>query len=529
MSEPHFNAAEGAQARTELREYLRARTERRRIFPIAILVGLCAGLLAVAFRAALAAADSLRDHLIEWAHHVPAGWLFVMLFSGALTAGAFLIVRRGAPETAGSGIPHLELVLHRHRTLNWKRVLPLKFIGGTLAIGSGMALGREGPTVQMGGAVGTGVARGLKRGKHEELILSAAGAGAGLAAAFNAPLAGLVFVLEELQRDFRPVVFGAAFVAAATADVVSRAFSGQLPVFTVPAYATPPLAALPIFALLGVFAGLVGPLFNRSLIGTMNGFARLGTRWAFPAAIAVGATVGLIAYFNPTVVGGGHEVATNALLAKTALTAVPLLFLLRFVMSMASYGTGVPGGIFAPLLALGALLGLAVGGVAHGMMPAVAPDAGAFAVVGMAALFTGIVRAPLTGVVLIGEMTSSYSQMLPLILACFVAYAVAEAMGDLPVYEALLQRDLLRSGGNTHYEEPIVLELEVEPGAPFDGHLIRELGLPSGVVFIAIRHGDREIVPRADVRLEAYERITAVISPDSEKGLEAFRHGCEAE
>ncbi|HEX9786972.1 MAG TPA: chloride channel protein, partial [Candidatus Binatia bacterium] len=238
-----------AKARSEIQEYLEVSHEQHKLFPRAALVGLCAGGVAVMFRALLAGADALRNQLIHWAHTLPAlGWVFPMLFSAAGASIAAALVVRFAPETSGSGIPHLKAVLHRLRDLSWGRVLIVKLTSGVLAIGGGLALGREGPTVQMGGAVADGVARGMKVAPQDRLTLTAAGAG--LAAAFNAPLSGLVFVLEEVQRDFRPAVFGAAFVAAAAADVVARSVSGQLPVFAVPNYAMPPLTTLPAFALL---------------------------------------------------------------------------------------------------------------------------------------------------------------------------------------------------------------------------------------------------------------------------------------
>ena len=220
-----------AEARSEIQEYLEVSHERHKLFPRAAIVGLCAGVVAIVFRALLAAANGLRNLLIDWAYTVPFfGWIFPMLFSAAGAAIAAMLVFRYAPEAGGSGIPHLKAVLHRLRDLTWGRILTVKMVSGVFAIGSGLALGREGPTVQMGGAVADGIAQGLHVTRQDRLTLTAAGAGAGLAAAFNAPLSGLVFVLEEMQRDFRPAVFGAAFVAAVSADVVARSVSGQLPV-----------------------------------------------------------------------------------------------------------------------------------------------------------------------------------------------------------------------------------------------------------------------------------------------------------
>jgi CIC family chloride channel protein len=204
------------------------------------------------------------------------------------------------------------------------------------------------------------------------------------------------------------------------------------------------------------------------------------------------------------------------------------LFFLRFVMTATGYGTGSAGGIFSPLLVLGALIGLGVGHLTHGLAPAVAPEPGVFAVVGMAAYFTAIVRAPLTGILLITEMTGSYEQMLPLLTSSFCAYAVAEYLRDLPIYEALLERDLERGGLGSSRTEPIVAEFEVEPDAPFARRLVRELGLPAGCVLIRSTVDGRERVVTAATQLEPHMRITAVIAPEANQALEILRHGCAA-
>ncbi len=517
-----------AQVRSEIQEYLHVSQQRRRLFPRAALVGLLAGLVAVAFRAVLAAADSLRNALIAWAHHYPIfGWLVPVCFCAVGASLSVFLVRRFAPEAAGSGIPHLEAVLHRYRELHRKRVLLVKFFGGALAIGGGLVLGREGPTVQMGGTVGAAVSGWLKAGTRERLTLIAAGAGAGLAAAFDAPLAGVIFVLEEVQKDFRQAVFGSAFIAAAVAAIVTRFASGQLPDFRVPSYPVPALVALPAFAVLGLAAGLLGVAYNRSLIRTLDLFAKVPPKSALLAAALVGGIVGLVAWVSPAAVGGGHPLAETFLEGHAALATIPIWFLLRFVLSMASYGTGAPGGIFAPLLVLGALLGLGVGEVTHLLFPHLVPIPAIFAVVGMAAYFTAIVRAPLTGVVLIIEMTGNYAQMLPLLVACFCAYLVAEGLGELPIYENLLERDLMRGGALSDPKGPLVLELEIEPGSPFEGCEVREMGLPPGCILVSCRDGSREWIPTASTRLEAHFRVTAMVAPEAKEAVAVLRNGCE--
>lgn len=515
---------------SELAEYLDVSQRRRQLFPRAALVGLLAGAVAVTFRWLLALGESLRLGLVTWAHQYPVvGWLAPVLWGigGALLA--VYLVRRYSPESSGSGIPHIKAVLLRLRPLRWRRILPVKMLGGAIALSSGMALGREGPTVQMGGSVGAMVAEWLNSSSRERLALIAAGAGAGLAAAFNAPLAGLVFVLEELQRDFRRGVFGATFIAAAVADIITRLVGGQLPIFRIPSYPTPPLQALPVFAILGLAAGLLGVLYNRGLLSCLSLFGRLRGPTFWMATAMVGAAAGVITWFSPAWTGGGHDLSESILIGGIALASIPLVFGVRFLLTIFSYGTGAPGGIFAPLLVLGSLIGLGIGNVAHAVAPTLVPDAGAVAVVGMAAYFTAIVRAPLTGIVLIVEMTGNYNQMLPLLVACFFASGVADLLHDLPIYESLLRRDLERGGVSDAVSKPIVLDLEIEPGAPFAGKLIREVGLPSGCIIVRCRDGELEWVPKASTRLYAHMRVTAIVAPDAPDGLRLLREGCAAQ
>ncbi len=516
-------------ANSEIQEYLNISQQRRFTFPRAALVGLCAGTVALLFRIALTWVDNFRNGLITWGHNTPIlGWVIPVVFAVTGAIISVFLTRRFAPEASGSGIPNLEAVLHRFRDIKWARILPVKFFGGVLAIGSGLALGREGPTVQMGGAVADAVSRLLKVSERERLTLISAGAGAGLAAAFNAPLSGLIFVLEEVRRDFQPIVFGAAFIAAVIADIIARMASGQFPVFSIPGYPTPPLTSLPFFALLGVITGFLGVVFNKGLLFSINQYARIPKRWVLPATAVTGALVGLTGWFSPMLIGSGHSLAEEVLKGKIMLTLIPVYLLVRFFLTLTSYGTGAPGGIFAPLLVLGALIGLGTGEIAHLLSSEAVPIPAVFAVVGMAAYFTAIVRAPLTGIMLIIEMTGNYSQMLPLLVSCFFAYVIAEAMKDTPIYEKLLERDLKRGGDLLELKEPAVLDFHIQPNAPFAGMRISSLGLPSGCILVRCSDGKREWVPKANTRLEAHMKITAIISPDASDSIEILRQGCHS-
>ena len=491
-------------------------------FARAALVGVGAGVIAVLFQYALLAAEVTRAALLLRLHAFPMwGWVVLPVLA-AISAGlAGWMTAHIAPEAAGSGIPHIKGVLMHVRVLNWRKVLPVKFIGGVLAIGAGLSLGREGPTVQMGAAVGKAIGEWMRLPRRSRTQLIAAGAGAGLAAAFNAPLAGFIFVIEELQRELSPLTYGTALIAAVVADIVTRTFTGQLPSFHISGYPMPPLSALPLFAVLGVIAGLMGVVFNRSLLWTLrqfHGWQRM-PRWARPALVAL--LAGLLAWWLPQAIGGGHSTAELLLRGQYAAIGffgfLLLLFVAKFALTVLSYASGVPGGIFAPLLVLGALVGLMTGQLSGLAFPSIAHTSAAFAVIGMAAAFAAIVRAPLTGIVLILEMTNNYEQLFPLLIACMIAFLVAEHLHNKPIYEALLEYDLERTGYSEHPQaaEPVTMELAVEPQSSMDGKRVRDLGLSQGCLLVMVTRGGQEIVPSGDTRLQAGDHVTFFITGDA--------------
>ncbi len=514
----------------ELRDFVRAHEQRRRQLPRSLLVGLFAGLVAVAFRTALSQADRARDGLVAFVHaHFWWAWPLPLIV-GAVGAGtAVYAVRAFAPETSGSGIPHVKAVLHGMKQMVWQRVMAVKFLGGVVGIGAGLALGREGPTIQMGAAAGQMVSGWFSCTARERRTLIAAGAGAGLAAAFNAPLAGVVFVLEEVQHDFSAGVFTATFIASIVADITTRLLLGQLPVFFIQTPSIPPLTLLPFALLLGLIAALLGVLFNRGLLASLGLFDRMVRVPAWTGGALVGLGVGAVAIFAPATVGSGNHLIDRMLIGDLPLSMLAAFFILRFVLTMLSYGCGAPGGIFAPLLVLGAALGLAIGAAAERFDPGVGAYLPIFAVVGMAAYFSAIVRAPLTGIVLMVEMTGNYSLVLPLVVACLTAYGIADFLRDLPVYEALLERDLLRTQARPALESPLLLDLTIAPGAPFAGKRIRELGLPAGSIVVTLRRQLREVVPTADWELAPDDQITVLVGPEAATALPLLRRGAGME
>jgi len=292
----------------------------------------------------------------------------------------------------------------------------------------------------MGAAVAKILGDYFAPNRTERKILISAGAGAGLAAAFNAPLAGVFFVMEELHSNLNRNVLVTAFVACVTADIVCRLSLGHLPVFHIKIFSYPEVSMFPFFILLGIFLGLLGLLFNKSLLASSVYVLRFTLSKKILLAFCIGIGFGLVGMFLPESLGTGMNLVENVL--KNTITSPQLLmyFFLRFIFTMVSYSTGAPGGIFAPLLLLGAVIGSFFGHVVFGIYPNADFDFTVWGVLGMAGYFSAIVRAPVTGTILILEMTGAYDLLLPLMIVSIISYSIPEYFKDKPIYEALMQQ-----------------------------------------------------------------------------------------
>jgi CIC family chloride channel protein len=408
---------------------------------LSLIAGALAGLVGAIFRLTLAEADGARNAFIAWAHGRSfLGFALVLTGCAAASAIAGGLVRRYSPQAHGSGIPHVEAVLREELPPASFLLIPVKFLGGLLAIGAGLALGREGPSVQMGAGLAHLVGKIFHRGWSECRVLIAAGAGAGLATAFNAPIAGAVFVLEELVQRFEHRIAIAALGASATAITVARVLLGDAPDFSVAALPHDDAATRPLYFVFGALAGLLAVAYNRALLTAMAAANRL-SRWpAELRAALVGAAVGVLAWLAPGLVGGGDSITQGVLAGAAPLAAIPAAFLIRFALGAVSYAAGTPGGLFAPMLVLGAQFGFLCGAASQAMLPELNIQPEGFAVVGIAAFFAGVVRAPITGLVLATEMTDSVSMLLPMLSACATAMLTPALLGDPPIYESLRER-----------------------------------------------------------------------------------------
>jgi CIC family chloride channel protein len=411
--------------------------EQARYLALAVGVGVLAGAIGSVFHLVINA-------LLDWPAHLRAavdGPMLVVvaaLITMAVTVGVVALVRHTAPEAGGSGVQEVEGAMGGLRDIHWTRVLPLKFFAGAAAIGSGLVLGREGPTIHIGASVAAMFAERFGLDATERSGLLAAGAAAGLACAFNAPVAGVLFVIEETRRQFpyRSSTYMGVIIAAVLATVMTRLIGGLGPDLSLPAPATP-LALLPLFVLLGCLLGWVGVVLNAAILGALAfaGAAQARTPYLYPAA--VGLVVGALLALIPVLVR-----------EQPGVVALLLLALVRFGTTVGSYSTGVPGGIFAPILSLAGCVGVAFAALVSALAPHWGVMPAAFAIAAMGGLFTASVRAPLVGVVLTLELTGAYEVTLPLLTTCLSANLVAQWLGGKPIYAQLLERTLTMAGIN---------------------------------------------------------------------------------
>ena len=500
-----------------------------------MFVGAASGLIAVAFQASLYHAEALRVSVIGWIQSQIGsfGMIVPMVFSAFLGSVAVYLTRRYAPEASGSGIPHLKGVLMNVRKMNWIRILLVKFTGGLLAIGAGFSLGREGPTVQMGAAAGKMVSMIVKARPRERKHLLACGAGAGLAAAFNAPLAGFIFVIEELQRDLSPITYGTALIASVMADIMTRTLIGEAPAFHLQGFPMVPLIGLPYIAVLGVLVGYLGALFNRSLLYVPAFYAHSSMKTTIQRTALVGALVGLGTWFIPLAVGSGHGTVETILAGQSEWTSIVklgvFLLLSKWCLTVLSYGTGLPGGIFAPMLVLGAITGVLFTELVTLIHPAAPLDPSSVGLIGMAAFFTATVRAPLTGIILILEMTGNYHQLFPLLVVCMTAYITSERLRSKPIYDALLEADLQRQGVfREGQSEVAAFEVTVEPESRVCGKQVHKAGFPNGCLLISIKRGHRELIPHGSTIIEPGDELTLVVSTDEPDAYGSVLTMCRA-
>ena len=417
----------------------------RRIPVMLITEGLCVGLIGgfivLLYRVALTFAG---NWLIKILSHIKGNPFRCAVWFLILMALAWIVGRlvKWEPMISGSGIPQVEGEVSGRLSQNWKRVLPAKFAGGFLCMLGGLSLGREGPSIQLGAMAGQGISRALGRGKREEKFLMACGASAGLSAAFHAPLAGMMFAVEEIHKTFSIPILLPVMTASVTADYIASHILGLDPVFHFQITEYLPQNYYWLLILLGILVGVSGVFYNWGMLKAQELYRKIPFLKETGRLLIAFLTAGVLGLVMPSVLGSGSGLIVSLTKGEMVLGMVVLTLVVKFLFSAVSFGSGAPGGIFFPLLILGALLGAVfamTGAEFFGLDPVYINN---FVLLGMTGFFTAIVRAPLTGIILLFEMSGSISQMLSLSIVSVTAYIVATLMRSEPIYDSLLKRIL---------------------------------------------------------------------------------------
>ncbi|WP_123054946.1 ClC family H(+)/Cl(-) exchange transporter [Clostridium sp. JN-1] len=483
-----------------------------------IIVGIFTGLVVVSFRIGieqLTVCVSNIYKVLQTKLWLLPLWIILLILIGYLLGK---IVKHD-PMTGGSGIPQVEGVLLRKLDMKWYRVILGKFFGGILGIGLGLSLGREGPSVQLGAAVGQGVSKILKKIKIEEKYLITSGASAGLAAAFNAPLAGTMFALEEVHKNFSPLILISAFSAALSSDFIASGLLGFKPVFDFKHISPIPLNYYIYIIIFGLIMGVTGVIFNTVLLRSSNLYSK--QKWipkefnaAFPLLISI-----MFGFFLPQVLGGGNNLIMLLTNVHFSIAFILILLIIKFLFTMVCYGSGAPGGIFLPLLTIGALIGCVYGSLVVNVLGIDASYVNNFIILGMAGYFTAVVKSPITGIILITEMTGSFNNFLSLSIVAIIAYLTSDVLGSRPVYESLLEKFLINNSNNKKVKiedtkEKFILQVSICMGSYLDGKKVSSIKWPEYCLITEIKRGSQRIIPNGDTVICGGDYITVLTNED---------------
>lgn len=460
-----------------------------------VLIGTISGIVVSLFRLLI---EKMMGHIVTfylWFRENPwwlIPWVFVML-AFAFIVGALM---KSEPNIKGSGIPQVEGTLQGEIKLNWFSILWKKFVGGVLSVGSGLFLGREGPSIQLGAMVGQGFSEYTHAATSEKKIFISSGAAAGLAAAFNAPIAGLLFVIEEVHHHFSPLIWLTSLTAALAANFVSLNFFGLKPVLFIADVPSLPLKYYGLLLFLGIILGIFGYIYQVVLLSLPQLYKKTHLPEQLYGIVPFFLIIP-VAFFFPHYLGGGNQIVLSIGANIFPMNVLILLFFLRFIFSMVSYGANLPGGIFLPILTLGALIGAIYGTALHQWLGVDAALIRDFAIFGMAGYFTAIGKAPLTAIILVTEMVGNITHLMPLAVCSLTAYVINDLLGGNPIYESLLER-LLKDHLPSITGRKTVIEFPVTAESTLDGTMVRDFNWPKEMLLISIRRGSTEIITHGD-------------------------------
>lgn len=482
-----------------------------------MLSGLISGLLVVIYRIGIEYGTETAIKIYAYLKLNPLmiiPWIILAASAGLMIA--YLI--KAEPMATGSGIPQVEGLLFYGFKIKWYSVLAVRFIAGITASFFGLSLGREGPSIQIGASGSHGLAKRISKNKMEQNYLITGGAAAGLSAAFNAPLSGIVFALEELHKSFSGLVLIAATTAALTADVVSKIFFGLKPVLSFAETPSIPVKYYIWLIPIGIVSGIVGAALNKALLWIQMLFRKAPGLLRPFIALLIALPCGI---FLPSVLGGGQNLIEISENTRRGILIIVIYLAVKFIFTCISFGSGTPGGIFMPILAIGALTGSFVGLIAtqFGVPGEYIPD---FTVCAMAGALSGSVKAPLTSILLMAEMTGSLVHLLPVAICAFIAMFISDTMKTVPIYEALLERIAENDIGFKNDKLGGLIEVPVEMGSTAADKKVRDIEWPNGALLVNIHRGDREIVPNGNTIIFPGDYLIIMSSENTYRDLNIY-------
>ena len=470
------------------------------------MVGIFAGLMVCLYRFLLYGSESvLRNYLSI----INGNLLYTLLFFIALAIMGLLIdfIIKWERDSAGSGIPQVYAEVKGHMEANWLKVLISKIAAGVITALGGLSLGPEGPSVQIGGMAGKGIAKLFKGSKTDELRLILVGSAVGITAAFNAPLAGVIFVLEEINHGFDKTLVFIALVSAIVSDFISKIIFGQQTILSFPVLNIP-LEYYWILIILGVFIGLLGYIYNVGMIKSSEVMDNLKIP-SWLKFVLVFMISGVVALTIPEISDGGHFMMDMLDVAIPSLGVLVLLLVLKYLFSMFSFSSGAPGGIFLPILVLGAYIGAIFGS-------AVVPLFGfehdliyKFIIISMAGFFAATVRSPITGVVLLAEMSGSTESLVAMVIVSLIAYVVPTLLGNPPIYESLYDR-LLLSKNREFIKKPskhVLSEYIVPLDCNYINFKIKDIPFPKNAIVVSLIRNGKYVIANDDLNIKYGDQI----------------------
>ena len=471
-----------------------------------VMVGIFAGLMVCLYRFLLYGSEHvLRDYLSI----VHGNVLYIILFFIALAVMGVLIdlLTKWEVDSAGSGIPQIYAEVKGHMEANWAKVLFSKIVAGVLTALGGLSLGPEGPSVQIGGMAGKGVAKLFKGSKTDELRLILVGSAVGITAAFNAPLAGVIFVFEEINHGFDKTLVFIAFVSAIVSDFISKVIFGQATALAFPIINIP-LGYYWLLIVLGVFIGLLGYVYNVGMVKSSD-FVRNLKMPSWLKFVLVFMVSGVVALTIPEISDGGHFMMDMLGIAMPSLGVLIFLLVLKYLFSMFSFSSGAPGGIFLPILVLGAYIGAVFGSVVVPVFGFEHALIYKFVVISMAGFFAATVRSPITGVVLIAEMCGSTESLVAMIIVSLIAYVIPTLLGNEPIYESLYDR-LLLTKNKEYVKKPskhVLSEYVVPLDCNYINFKIKDIPFPKNAIVVSVIRNGKYIIPTEDFNIQYSDQV----------------------